>query len=64
MMEQIYLGNEVARDSFVAATWLAGKATASWYHNNQRGITRFLKVLPSQTWCIMEVTGVYRHAVG
>ena len=53
-MEQIYIGIDVAKDSFVVATRLAEKMTTSLHQNNKKGITGFLKGLPSQTWCIME----------
>ena len=58
-MEQIYTGIDMAKDSFVVATKLEGKVTTTSYHNDKKGIAEFLKSLPSQTWCIMEATGVY-----
>ena len=58
-MEQIYTGIDVAKDSFVVATRRAGKVTTSLYANDKKGIQGFLKSLPSQSWCIMEATGVY-----
>jgi transposase len=58
-MEQIYTGIDVAKDSFVAATSREGKVTTTLHHNDKKGIAGFLKILPSQTWCIMEATGVY-----
>lgn len=59
MMEQIYTGIDVAKDSFVVATKLEGKVTTTLHNNDRKGISGFLKSLPSQTWCIMEATGVY-----
>ena len=58
-MEQIYTRIDVAKDSFVVATRLAGKVTTSLHNNDKKGIAGFLKSLPSQSWCIMEATGVY-----
>ena len=58
-MEQIYTGIDVAKDSFVVATKLEGKVITSLHHNDKKGIQGLLKSLPSQTWCIMEATGVY-----
>ncbi len=58
-MEQIYTGIDVAKDSFVVATKLEGKITTTLHQNNRKGIVGFLKSLPSQSWCIMEATGVY-----
>lgn len=58
-MEQTYTGIDVAKDSFVAATKLAGKVTTSLHSNDRKGIQKFLKSLPIQTWCVMEATGVY-----
>ena len=48
-MEQIYTGIDVAKDSFVAATSLAGKVTTTLHHNDKKGIAGFLKILPSQS---------------
>ncbi|WP_161891145.1 IS110 family RNA-guided transposase [Pontibacter russatus] len=59
MMEHIYTGIDVAKDSFVVATKLAGKVTTSLHQNNKKGINSFLKGLPDYSWCIMEATGVY-----
>ena len=59
MMEQTYTGIDVAKDSFVAATKLAGKVTTSLHSNDKKGINSFLKGLSNQSWCIMEATGVY-----
>ncbi len=59
MMEQIYTGIDVAKDSFVVATKLAGKVTTSLHQNDRKGINSFLKSLPDYSWCIMEATGVY-----
>ena len=53
-MEHIYTGIDMAKDSFVVATKLAGKVTTSLHHNDKKDIQQFLKNLPSQTWCIME----------
>jgi transposase len=47
-MEQIYTGIDVAKDSFVAATSLAGKVTTTLHPNDKKGIAGFLKILPSQ----------------
>ena len=58
-MEQIYTGIDVAKESFVVATKLEGKVITSLHSNDKKGIQQFLKSLPSQTWCIMEATGVY-----
>lgn len=58
-MEQIYLGIDVAKDSFVVATKLEGKTSTCLHNNDQKGIAGFLKNLFSNTWCIMEATGVY-----
>ena len=58
-MEQIYTGIDVAKESFVVASRLEGKTTTTLHQNNRKGIAGFLKVLPNQTWCIMEATGVY-----
>lgn len=58
-MEQIYTGIDVAKDSFVVASRLAGKITTSMYNNDKKGIAGFLKSIPGNTWCIMEATGVY-----
>ena len=59
MMEQVYTGIDVAKDSFVVATRLEGKVTTSLHQNNKKGINSFLKGLPDYSWCIMEATGVY-----
>jgi transposase len=59
MMEQTYIGIDVAKDSFVVATRLEGKLTTSLHSNDKSGINSFLKSLPNQSWCIMEATGVY-----
>jgi transposase len=59
MMEQTYTGIDVAKDSFVVATKLEGKVTTTLHNNDRKGISRFLKSLPGETWCIMEATGVY-----
>jgi transposase len=48
-MEQIYMGIDVAKDSLVVATRLAGKVTTSLYNNDKKGIAGFLKSLPHQT---------------
>ncbi len=53
-MEQIYMGIDVAKDSFVVAIRLPGKVTTSLHQNNKKGIAGFLKNLPDNTWCIME----------
>jgi transposase len=58
-MEQIYIGIDVAKDSLVVATKLESKVTTTLHHNDQKGIAGFLKSLPSQTWCLLEATGVY-----
>jgi hypothetical protein len=58
-IEHIYSGIDVAQDSLVVATKLAGKVTTTLHQNNQKGIAGFLKSLPSQTWCLLEATGVY-----
>ncbi|WP_162054889.1 IS110 family transposase [Pontibacter pamirensis] len=47
------------KTSFVVATKLAGKVTTSLHNNDKKGISSFLKSLSSQSWCIMEATGVY-----
>jgi transposase len=59
MMEQIYTGIDVAKDSFVAVTKLEGKVTTTLHDNDKKGIGSFLRSLSSQSWCIMEATGVY-----
>lgn len=59
MMEQTYMGIDVAKDSFVVASKLAGKVTTSLHNNDKKGINSFLKSLPDHSWCIMEATGVY-----
>ncbi len=59
MMEQIYIGIDVAKDSFVVATKLEGKETTALHNNDRKGINSFLKSLSNQSWCIMEATGVY-----
>ncbi|GAA4429450.1 IS110 family transposase [Pontibacter saemangeumensis] len=59
MMEQTYMGIDVAKDSFVVATKLDGSVTTSLHSNDKKGISSFLKSLSNQTWCIMEATGVY-----
>jgi len=53
-MEQIYIGIDVAKDSFVVATWLEGKVTTSSHNNDKKGIAGFLKSLTCNTWGIME----------
>jgi len=58
-MEQIYMGIDVAKDSFVVATRLEGKVSTTSYNNDKKGIVGFLKSLSDNTWCIMEATGVY-----
>jgi hypothetical protein len=47
-MEQIYRGIDVAQDSLVVATRLAGKIATTFHNNDQKGIAGILKVLPSQ----------------
>jgi transposase len=59
MMEQIYIGIDVAKDSLVVATRLEGKVITSLHNNDRKGINSFLKNLPAHSWCIMEATGVY-----
>jgi len=53
------MGIDVAKDSFVVAIRLEGKVTTTLYNNDKKGIQGFLKSLPSDSWCIMEATGVY-----
>ena len=59
MMEQTYIGIDVAKDSFVVATKQDGSVTTSLHSNDKNGINSFLKSLSNQSWCIMEATGVY-----
>ena len=58
-MEYTYTSIDGAKDSLVVATKLAGKVTTSLYSNDRKGIKEFLKGLPSETWCVIEATGVY-----
>ncbi|WP_162056326.1 IS110 family RNA-guided transposase [Pontibacter pamirensis] len=58
-MEQAYIGIDVAKDSFVAATRVEGNLTTSLHNNDRKGISDLLKGLPDSCWCIMEATGVY-----
>lgn len=59
MMEQIYIGIDVAKDSLVVATRLDSNLIPSLYSNDRKGIQKFLKSLSDNSWCIMEATGVY-----
>ena len=49
MMEQTYTGIDVAKDSFVVASKLAGKVTTSLHKNDKKGINSFLESLSNQT---------------
>jgi transposase len=58
-MEQVYMGIDVAKDSFVVATRLEGKVTTTLHNNDKKGISSFLKNLSSHSRCVMEANGVY-----
>jgi len=59
-MKQIYVGIDVAKDSFVVAykenETIFKKAT---FVNDKKGITQFMKSIDQSCWCILEATGSY-----
>ncbi len=48
----------MAKDDFVSAHRSKDPLITS-FSNTPKGITKFIKKLPSNAWCIMEATGVY-----
>lgn len=57
-MKYTYIGIDIAKDDFVVAQRLTD-SNPTIFQNSPKGITKFIKKLPDNPWCIMEATGVY-----
>ena len=57
-MKPTYIGIDIAKDDFVAARRIAD-SKPSIFLNTSKGINKFVKSLPDDSWYIMEATRVY-----